>query len=148
MNKSWCTLLLAVGLGLMTTATTAQAAVSINQLQAELKAGQYANVVKEVNAALPQSSPAIAPALYMLKGAALAGEKKFASAALAYLRVPFCYPHASTAPEALLRSAQIEAWQLKDPAAATRILQELVRTYPRTVQAIHAKHLLANHLRK
>ena len=79
---------------------------------------------------------------------ALAGEKKFADAALAYLRVPFCYPQAFAAPEALLRAAEIEAGPLKDPAAATRILQKLVQTYPRTVQALHAKHLLAQHLRK
>ncbi len=148
MNKSYFTCMVVAGLGVMTMVKAATAAVSINQLQGELKAGQYANVVKEVNAALPQSSPALAAALYMIKGEALAGEKKFASAALAYLRVPFCYPHAFAAPEALLRAAQIEARQLKDPAAATRILQQLVRTYPRTVQALKAKHLLANHLRK
>lgn len=148
MNKSWCTLLVAAGLGFTTLTATAQAVVSINQLQAELKAGQYANVVNEVNAALPQSAPALAAELYMVKGAALAGEKKFADAALAYLRVPFCYPQAFAAPEALLRAAEIEAGPLKDPAAATRILQKLVQTYPRTVQALHAKHLLAQHLRK
>ncbi len=148
MKKSWFTLMIAAGLGAMTMATTATAAVSVSQLKGELKAGQYANVIKEVNTALPQSTPVLAAALYMVKGEALVGEKKFTDAALAYLRVPFCYPQAFGAPEALLRAAQIEARQLKDPAAAVRILQQLVRTYPRTVQALQAKHLLAGHLRK
>lgn len=148
MNKNWCTLIVAAGLGFMTMTATAQAVVSINQLQAELKAGQYANVVTEVNAALPQSTPGQAAELYMVKGAALAGEKKFADAALAYLRIPFCYPQTFAAPEALLRAAEIEAGPLKDNAAAARILQKLVQTYPRTAQALRAKHLLASHLQK
>lgn len=143
MNNSWLALTAAAGLGLILTASPARAVVSVNQLQSELKAGQFANVVKEVNAALPKSPPAFAAALYMIKGQALAGEKQFASAALAYLRVPFCYPKASGAPEALLRAAQIESHQLKDPAAAKRILQTLVQTYPRTTQALQAKRLLA-----
>lgn len=134
-----CTALLAMAIS----GGMAGATVQIAQLQSLLKAGQYANLIKRIDAGLPTSPAAIVPELYILKGQALMAEKLYASAALDFLRAPFNYPgNVSAAAQGLLSAAQIEAGPLKDPASAKKLLQMLIADYPNTPEAKQARQLL------
>ncbi|NNM86858.1 MAG: hypothetical protein HKL96_14025 [Phycisphaerales bacterium] len=112
-----------------------RADANVASLQKAVQAGQYAQVIKSVQAALPSSTDAIAAQLYYVEAQAFTGEKMYARAALAYLRLPFTYPDDSMAPAALLAAANLEANELKDPTGGQRLKNLLLGMYPKSAQA-------------
>ncbi len=63
-------------------------------------------------------------------------------AALAYMRVVAHFPQNALAPRALLATAQIEQQNLRDPAAAKLLYQQIVQQYPNDPSAATANEQL------
>ncbi len=112
-----------------------RADASVASLQKAVQAGHFALAIKAVQAALPSSPDAIAAQLYFIEAQAFTGEKMYARAALAYLRLPFTYPDDPMAPAALLAAANLETNELKDPAGGQRLKNLLLGMYPKSAQA-------------
>jgi tetratricopeptide (TPR) repeat protein len=138
-------------------AAGALAKLKLDQALVALDKKDYAKVMSDVKSAGPQlTDPKDQAQALLLLADAQAGVARgkddpgaWQDAALAYMRVVAHFkenpapPLAIPVSQALLKTAQIEEKQLKDPDAARQLYQELAKSYPQTTAAAEANAALA-----
>lgn len=109
----------------------------VKNVEAQLAAKKYDDVIKQADAALATATDEGAVHLFLAKAQALQALSKLPEAAAVYMRIPIHYPKSPAAAAAMLTAARIES-QLQDDAAAKRLFKEVVDRFPGTPEAAAA----------